>query len=162
MPGGTPTIDLVSTILHETRRVRVALPASYARTGPERRYPVTIVLDGGSLLAPVETVSRELAANGQIPESIVVGIENTDRLRDLTPPGLSVSGSSLSEGGDRFLDFIEKELLPRIELRSRTGAVAWSSGRKGEGSRRWVWLSMAGTALSAAPIRWTSGRGAGV
>lgn len=125
-------IEVPSAILKETRRVRVSLPASFARTPPERRYPVTVVLDGGSLLAPVETVSRELARNGQIPEMILVAIENSSRLRDLTPPGLSVSGSSLAEGGDRFLDFIEKELLPRIDKDFRGGAprtlVGHSSG----------------------------------
>jgi hypothetical protein len=120
------TIEIASAILKETRRVRVSLPASFTRSPPTRRYPVTIVFDGGSLLAPVETVSRELARNGQIPEMILVGVENTNRLRDLTPPGLSVSGSILAEGGDRFLDFLEKELLPRIDedfvaVRGRSG-----------------------------------------
>jgi hypothetical protein len=40
---------------------------------------------------------------------------------DLTPPGLSVSGSSLNEGGDRFLDFIEQELLPAVDSKFRGG-----------------------------------------
>ncbi len=126
------TIEVPSALLKETRRVRVSLPASFTRSPPTRRYPVTIVLDGGSLLMPVETVSRELARNGQIPEMILVGVENTNRLRDLTPPGLSVGGSSLAEGGDRFLDFLEKELLPRIDKEFRGGAprtlVGHSSG----------------------------------
>src|SRR4030095_12324967 len=44
------------------------------------------------------------------------------RVYDLTPPGLSVSGSSLNEGGDRFLDFIEQELLPAVDRQFRGGA----------------------------------------
>ena len=103
---------IASKILGETRHIGVAFPASYPRSAATIRYPVAIVFDGESQLAPAATVSAALADNGQIPEMVVVAIENTNRLRDLTPPGLSVSGSSTHEGGDRFLDFIERELLP--------------------------------------------------
>src|SRR5262249_20893407 len=107
--------QITSEILKETRQINVALPASFAKSAPDRRYPVTIVLDGESNVPPVVAVSDELSRNGQIPESIIIAIPNIDpmqgRLRDLTPPGLSVSGSGLNEGGDRFLDFIERELL---------------------------------------------------
>jgi hypothetical protein len=123
---------IASTILKETRRIYVALPSSFTRSAPERRYPVIVVLDGEASLAPAVAVSDELSRNGQIPEVIVVAIENTDRLRDLTPPGLSVSGSSRNEGGDRFLDFIERELLPAVDRQFRGGAprtfVGHSSG----------------------------------
>jgi len=108
------------------------LPASFAERAPNRRYPVTIVLDGEANVPPVAAVSDELSRNGQIPESVIIAIPNTDRLRDLTPPGLSVSGSSLHEGGDRFLDFIERELLPAIDRQFRGGAprtfIGHSSG----------------------------------
>ncbi len=134
--------QIASAILKETRRVLIALPASYSHSAPERRYPVTVVVDGEYLIAPVAVVSEELSRNGQIPESVIVGIENVrggdwmssnkKRVYDLTPPGLSVSGSGLNEGGDRFLDFIEKELLPAIDLQFRTTAprafVGVSSG----------------------------------
>ena len=92
-----------SKILGETRTINLALPRSFADTGPERRYPVAVVLDGEADLPAAAAVAAELAARGQIPEMVLVAIENTDRLRDLTPPGLSVSGSSRHEGGDRFL-----------------------------------------------------------
>lgn len=76
------------------------------------------------------------------PESVIVGIENIGgadwlasnkkRVYDLTPPGLSVSGSSLNEGGERFLDFIEHELLPAVDHQFRTATprafVGVSSG----------------------------------
>ncbi|MBK6316706.1 MAG: hypothetical protein IPF53_21070 [Blastocatellia bacterium] len=71
-----------------------------------------------------------------IPEAILVAIENTDpargRVHDLTPPGLSVSGSGLDAGGDRFLDFIERELLPAVDRQFRGGTprtlIGHSSG----------------------------------
>lgn len=140
--GSAQAYRIESKFLKETRRILVALPASYSQSAPDRRYPVTVVVDGEYLLPAVASVSDELARNGQIPESVIVGIENVGgpdfvssnkkRVYDLTPPGLSVSGSGLNEGGDRFLDFIEQELLPAVDRRFRAAAprvfVGLSSG----------------------------------
>lgn len=136
------TLTLDSVILGDTRVVYLVLPPSFARSAPERRYPVAIVLDGEENVPPAAAVSAELARHGQIPELLLVAIPNVagatdeesarNRVRDLTPPGLSVSGSSRAEGGDRFLDFIERELLPAVERQFRGGAprvlVGHSSG----------------------------------
>ena len=140
--GSAQSFQIASAIMKETRRIIVVLPASYSESATDRRYPVTVVADGEYLTPAVATVSDELSRNGQIPESVIVGIENTGRTErlspdqkrvyDLTPPGLSVSGSSLNEGGDRFLDFIEQELLPAVDRQFRTAAprilVGVSSG----------------------------------
>lgn len=134
--GGSRAYRIASTILGETRRVFVHLPATFGRSGPARRYPTTILFDGEFLLLPVVAVSDVLSRKGQIPESVIASIESADdlagRVRDLTPPGLSVSGSSLHEGGDRFLDFVEKELLPALDAELRTAAprtlIGTSSG----------------------------------
>jgi hypothetical protein len=128
--------QITSAILKETRRINVVLPVSYSQSSSDRRYPVTILLDGEANVPPGAAVSDELSRNGQIPESVIIAIPNTDpmrgRLRDLTPPGLSVSGSSLNEGGDRFLDFIEQELLPAVDRQFRGAAprtfIGHSSG----------------------------------
>lgn len=128
--------QIASTILKQTRRINVALPASYSQSASDRRYPVSIVLDGEANASRIMAVSDELSRNGLIPESVIVAIENIDlfrgRVHDLTPPGLSVSGSGLNEGGDRFLDFIEKELLPAIDRQFRGSAprtlIGHSSG----------------------------------
>src|SRR5688572_23832875 len=136
------TLTLASAILGETRTVHLVLPPSFARTPPERRYPVAVVLDGEENLPPAAAVSAELARHGQIPELVLVAIPNVqgasdeesarNRVRDLTPPGLSVSGSSRVEGGDRFLDFLERELLPAVDRQFRGGAprvfIGHSSG----------------------------------
>ncbi len=140
--GSAQSFHIASAIMKETRRILVVLPASYSQSAPERRYPVTVVVDGEYLISAVATVSDELTRNGQIPESVILGIENiggadfqasnNKRVYDLTPPGLSVSGSNLNQGGDRFLDFIEKELLPAMDRQFRTAAprifVGLSSG----------------------------------
>ena len=130
--GDIETYTLASSILKETRRIYVALPPSFAKSAPARRYPVVVVVDGEELLQPVAVVSEHLTSMGQIPEAIIIGIENTNRLRDLTPPGLSVSGSTTHEGGDRFLDFVEQELLPAVDRQFRGAAprtfIGHSSG----------------------------------
>lgn len=130
--AGRKAYSIQSAILNETRRIDVALPTSFATSSPRRRYPVVVVLDGEASFSAAASIADELSRNGQVPEAIVVAIENTNRLRDLTPPGLSVSGSSRNEGGDRFLDFVEKELLPEVERQFRGAApltlVGHSSG----------------------------------
>ncbi len=128
--------NIRSRILDQTRRVVLVFPASFIRSPTSRRYPVTVVLDGEATAAATAAVSDELARNGMIPEAIIVAIENVDgtrgRVHDLTPPGLSVSGSSLNEGGDLLLDFIERELLPAVDAQFRGGAprtiIGHSSG----------------------------------
>jgi predicted alpha/beta superfamily hydrolase len=132
----TESFRVTSSVLKQTRQIRIALPASFARSGAERRYPVAIVTDGAWLLNKVAVAADELSRNGLAPEMIIVAIENTDdfkgRVHDLTPAGLSVSGSGMNEGGDAFLDFIEQELLPAVDKQFRGAAprifVGTSSG----------------------------------
>ncbi|MEZ5316261.1 MAG: alpha/beta hydrolase-fold protein [Vicinamibacterales bacterium] len=131
--GEALAFRITSRVLGETRTIAVATPASFDRTGPDRRYPVIVVLDGESLLAPVAAMASVLSAAGQMPEAVIVGIENTRRLHDLTPPGLSVSGSSLNEGGGEFLDFIARELLPAVDARFRGGAPRVLAGHSSGG-----------------------------
>jgi len=148
-PAGAPTAALAagaqapppiaesidSVVLGLTRRVEISFPASFARTA--RRYPVIVVLDGAENFADATVVAATLARLGHVPESIVVAIHNSgsdprDRVHDMTPPGLSVSGSTRHEGGDRFLDFIEREVLPLVAAKHRGGRphvlVGHSSG----------------------------------
>ncbi len=131
-----------SVIMGEKREILIVLPSSYEKSSSERRYPITVVTDGEYLIPTLAIVNNELTGNGQIPESILLGITNVSdgssassnkRVYDLTPPGLSVSGSSLNEGGDRFLDFIEKEVLPAADKQFRTGEPRFFVGHSSGG-----------------------------
>lgn len=119
-----------SAVLDEARRVHVVTPASWDAT--DRSYPLLVVLDGASLLPSVLAAASFLAQAGAMPEVVIAAVDNTERLRDLTPPGLSVSGSGPDGGGDRFLDFLEKELMPAMSREYRAGPpcllVGHSSG----------------------------------
>lgn len=135
--GDGAPYSIRSAILSETRRVNIATPPSFSQSAPSRRYPVFITFDGEYNFAQTIVAAKYLAEAGQVPEALVVAIENIsndprDRVRDLTPPGLSVSGTSQNQGGDRFLDFIERELLPALAQQFRASApcvlIGHSSG----------------------------------
>jgi predicted alpha/beta superfamily hydrolase len=118
---------IASTVLQETRVFTVRLPASYTRE-PRRRYPVIYVLDGAPLDDHTAAGAAQVAALGQAPELIVVGIPNmhgAGRARDFLPPSLSFrrrDGTPFTGGADRFLRFLRDELVPRIERDYRTAA----------------------------------------
>lgn len=114
-----------SALLHEQRRYRVQLPASYGRSA-NRRYPVIYVLDGSSQDVHTAASAGLMARIGVIPEAIVVGIPNVDnegRRRDYTPPGMrqDADDKDSPEGrADAFLGFLRSELVPTIDKNYRT------------------------------------------
>jgi predicted alpha/beta superfamily hydrolase len=119
------TDSIQSKILNEKRTIWVHLPAGAANKNNTSRYPVVYVLDGAEHFASVSGIIQYLSeANGNMfcPDMIVVGINNTDRTRDLTPTydafdyeNKPTNSFKTSGGGDRFTAFIEKELMPYIE-----------------------------------------------
>lgn len=116
-----------SRILGERRDVIVHLPEGYARDRA-RRYPVLYVLDGGSQAGHTADSARLLARIGLMPAVIVIGVPSSgeNRARDYTPP-------YMEEGkADRFLGFLETELIPHIDRTYRTipqrMLAGWSRG----------------------------------
>ena len=121
----TPTrITLKSGVLGEERAILVRTPPGYERDG--QRYPVLYMTDGDAHLLHTSGTVSFLAQNNRMPEMIIVGIPNTDRTRDLTPthvaqaPGNPNVRFPTSGGADKFLKFIETELIPHIEKQYRT------------------------------------------
>lgn len=99
----------------------VVTPASYAHG--QERYPVLYLTDAEVHVGHARATAEFLARNDLMPEVILVGILNTSRTRDLTPtPGTEAEHADYptAGGGERFLDFIEKELVPAVEARYRT------------------------------------------
>ena len=88
-------------------------------------YPVLYMTDGDAHIGHTGSTIEFLARNGRMSELIVVGITNTDRTRDLTPTHVKTTNPNgelqfpTSGGGDKFLKFIETELIPEIEKRYR-------------------------------------------
>jgi predicted alpha/beta superfamily hydrolase len=118
----TFTID--SRVLGETRRINVYVPSDY-KEHPEARYPVLYMPDGGMKedFPHVVDVVDALAGWGTMRPVIVVGIENTQRRRDMTGPTEVESDKKIAPkvgGSAEFRQFTRKELMPQIQSRYRT------------------------------------------
>lgn len=116
---------LRSQVLGEERTFWVHLPEGYDQGA--RRYPVLYLTDGEVQFEHTAATADFLARNGRIPPLIVVGVTHADRTHDLTPTRASVEqpdGNRLdlptSGGGEKFLDFFERELIPHVEKSWRT------------------------------------------
>lgn len=102
---------LHSEILDEERVVTVDLPASYEEE-TERPSPVLFVLDGESNLEHAVAVVDFLSERLLVPEMVVVGVHaGATRARDYLPADARENPGE----ADRFLDFLEEELLPFVE-----------------------------------------------
>jgi len=114
-----------SQVLGEERTILVRTPPAYARGGGER-FPVLYMTDGDAHIQHTSGTVAFLARNGRMPEMIVVGITNTDRTRDLSPTHVAQAADNpnarfpTSGGADKFLKFIETELIPQVESKYRT------------------------------------------
>lgn len=108
-------VGLHSEILGEDRVLLVYRPATAAA---DTVYPVVYLLDGEAHFHHVTGLVQFLAQQGLMPPAIVVGLANIDRTRDFTPTRQEQFPTS--GGADRFLSFLERELVPAIEARYPT------------------------------------------
>jgi predicted alpha/beta superfamily hydrolase len=116
------TIELDSTVLGERRVINVYVPPGYAES--TERFPVLYMPDGGMgedfphVVGAVDVSTK----NGVIRPVIVVGIENTERRRDLVGPTAVAEEREAAPnagGADRFRTFLRDELEPLIAERYR-------------------------------------------
>lgn len=118
------TLELRSAILAEKRRVHVyAPPAGLAGSRP---LPTLYLLDGGTAedFPHVATTIDTLLRDGSIAPLRLVGIENTQRRRDVTPATSVATDREIAPqvgGSAAFRAFLREELIPTIE--SRFGAA---------------------------------------
>lgn len=113
-------VSLKSTILGEDRRIWIHLPDNYANS--EASYLVLYCLDGSQKLVreTVSTIQHLSREKSNIPDMIVVAIENPDRNKDMWPTHTMHYPESLPLGSKDFQAFIEKELIPYIDSHYRT------------------------------------------
>lgn len=122
---------LHSAVLNEEREYRVLLPDSYG-WAKNRRYPVLYLLDGEKEFIHTAAAVSYLAANGEIPEMIVVAIVSTVRIRDFTQtdwPSRWIGGG----GAGNFKRFLSAELMPAINRAYRTDGFRVLSGHSAGG-----------------------------
>ncbi|ETN96238.1 alpha/beta hydrolase-fold protein [Zhouia amylolytica] len=117
--------SLHSNTLNENREYWISLPDSYHNIdSSHKRYPILIVLDGNvhfkAITGMTNYMSSDLYRSWKIPEMIVVAIQNVDRRRDYTPDKVITVRENNTGGGERFLSFLENELIPEIDKKYRT------------------------------------------
>lgn len=109
------TYSLQSEALGEPRRVFVSLPAGYESS--TRRYPVVYLLDAQAfpLVQYAYGEVNALAALGEMPRVILVGVPSDNRNLDMT------AASPTNEGrADAFIEFFRNELQVFIDAQFRT------------------------------------------
>ena len=125
-------LTLHSAVLNEDRTIWVRTPRGYDQG--TTAYSVLYLMDGPGHINEIGSTMDFLVENDRMPPLIVVGIANTDRVRDLTPSHSEekkpdgTEALPTSGGGDRFLDFIQTELMPEIEKRYRTSCYRVFAG----------------------------------
>ena len=99
-----------SVVLDEDRTILIRLPDDYGKS--DKKYPVLYKLDGekGNFLQAFSAAYYLFDMTGKCPDHIIVGIENTDRNRDM----------SMDAGANNFIQFIQSELIPFIDKNYRT------------------------------------------
>jgi predicted alpha/beta superfamily hydrolase len=122
------TETLHSALLKEDRIVNIYLPEGY-KENDTTTYPVIYLLDGGrdeDFIHIVGVVQyNSFSWIGRVPESIVVGIANTDRKRDFTfPTAIAEHQKTFPTTGHsaQFISFLAQELQPYIAGKYRAGA----------------------------------------
>lgn len=116
--------SLYSEVLGETRYLYIYEPQSTRQVEMAKTdHPVLYLLDANSQFALTTQILNKLSFDAT-PSMLIVSVLNTNRTRDLTPTHVPAdpSGFDLSQsgGGEAFLDFIEKELIPYIDQNYRT------------------------------------------
>jgi predicted alpha/beta superfamily hydrolase len=117
------TFTLESKVLGETRRINVYLPPGYAKS--DAKLPVLYMPDGGlgEDFLHVAGLVQVSVGNETMRPFILVGIENTERRRDLTGPTDDAKDKTIAPrvgGSALFRKFIRDELMPDVAKRYRT------------------------------------------
>lgn len=116
------TVETIhSNLLDEDRKILVHVPDE---NPPDSvKYPVLYLMDGDAHFKSVVGLMHQMSSvngNSVCPKMIIVGIPNTQRMRDLTPTRAEMKDANdestpKSGGGEAFTNFIATELIPFIE-----------------------------------------------
>ena len=145
--GELQIIPINSKILHNTRKLRVWLPANYfAPVNRAKHYPVLYMQDGQNLFDEATAVNHEwkfdetvqfLTGSMRIHPMIVVGIDSAgephQRAVEYLPYPDSLNPQSPGPDevrGKEFADFVVKEVMPFVQKKYR---VAFGQANTGIG-----------------------------
>lgn len=105
-----------SKILGQERKIWIHIPNSNGGNKIKDRghYPVVYVLDGSENFNTVVSITEHMEESSLCPPMIVVGIVPIERLSELTT-GKDKELPNVVGSGDKFMSFVEKELIPYID-----------------------------------------------
>ncbi|MFK7771979.1 MAG: alpha/beta hydrolase-fold protein [Saprospiraceae bacterium] len=118
------TDNIFSEILNQDRKIWVHVPPQNGFADTRPNYPVLYLLDGDAHFLNVVSILNQLG-RGKIPEMIIVAILSVDRMNEMTPSHIDESRGDgnwvkTSGGGEKFTQFLEKELIPFIDKKYPT------------------------------------------
>lgn len=119
------SLKITSKFLNEDRIINIWTPPNYEKSNDS--LPVLYMPDGGTKedFPHIANTLSELIAANKIPPYILVGIENTDRRKDLTGPSKVAYDLEYIKnpgGANNFRSFIQNELMPTINKNYRTSS----------------------------------------
>ena len=114
---------VASKAVNEDRVINIWTPPAYE--GTAESFPVLYMPDGGTKedFPHIANTLAKLIKEQQIPPFILVGIENTQRGRDLTGSSESDYDKQfcpVTDGAKNFRAFITNELIPEVNRKYRT------------------------------------------
>ena len=109
---------IYSDKLSAEREITIQLPRDY-NLEEEKRYPVFIVFDGDYLFKIVSGNVDYMSFWGDIPEAIVVGINQIDSRYNDTSIVDNINFTPISSTA-KFFEFVSQELIPYINKNYRT------------------------------------------
>ncbi|TYB75999.1 esterase [Bizionia saleffrena] len=113
-----------SQILGESRQLKIQLPRGYDKS--DKSYPIVVVFDGDYLFEMVAGNVDYYAYWEDIPECIVIGVNQLGKREDDT--AFSELNSLPIDNGDAFFRFVGEELVPYLNNTYRTEAFKVAIG----------------------------------
>jgi len=116
-----------SESVKDTFYIDIQLPESYFKN-PNKKYPTAYLVDGNFYFPMMSAITKQYQLAGLMKSVILVGIGyksfqmmDSLRVRDYLYPKALPSDEVVTEGGgQKFFDFITKELMPKIDAEYRT------------------------------------------
>ena len=125
--------EIISKEVDDTFYVYVRLPKNYDQSN--EKYPVLYLLDGDISFNMATSIVRYLQYGNDVPEMIIIGIgygtmmnDNEQNFRERDYSISKVERFHESGGADKYLNFIEKELIPTVEKNYRTSNLRILNG----------------------------------
>lgn len=120
------TENLYSKHVADTFKIFKSFPKGYS-SDTTKRYPLIILLDANAFFESAVSQLKFSSFIGEVPQAIIIGVGYKNfmtmdslRTRDYTfPKAIAEYEMSVSGGAEKFKQFIDDELLPKLKKEHR-------------------------------------------